>query len=222
MDIEIKNLTLGPLETNCYILRSGDKSQCETASGDPQENCWIIDPGWGEPLISTLTEQGLIPTAILLTHGHGDHIAGVAPLKDRFPKVRVICPAGDAEMLTNPVANMSASFGIPMSGPPADELIAPGTTLRFDQTQWEVLDTSGHTPGGVSYWCESEQIVITGDALFAGSIGRSDMPGASADRLIQNIREKLLVLPDETRVAPGHGPQTTIGREKRTNPFLSK
>jgi len=209
MTLQIDTLVLGPLETNCYVLRSG---------GD----CWVVDPGmWPGPLLEFLSAEAIEATAILLTHGHGDHIAGIATLKERFPAARVVCPAGDAGMLTDANANLSAAFGTPITAPPADELIRPGQSLALGGTNWTVLDTSGHTPGGVSLHCAGEKVVITGDALFAGGIGRSDIPGADGGRLLSNIRNNLLVLDDETRVLPGHGPETTIGDERRVNPFFA-
>ena len=117
-------------------------------------------------------------------------------------------------------ANLSAAFGFDVTACGADDLVRPGRSLVLGDFQWAVLDTSGHTPGGVSYYCSQAGVVIVGDALFAKSIGRTDLPGASASRLIRNIQKNLLSLPDQTRVLPGHGPETTIGAEKRTNPFF--
>jgi len=109
---------------------------------------------------------------------------------------------------------------VPMTFPPADELLQVGQELTLGDTVWKVLDTSGHTPGGVSFYCPDLQVVIAGDALFARSIGRTDFPGSSHAQLITTIRENLLTLPDETQVITGHGPQTTIGLERAANPFL--
>jgi len=206
--LKIDTLVVGPLETNCYILRDG---------GD----CWVVDAGiFPRPLVKFLRSSNSSPSRILLTHGHADHIAGVAKLKKAFPTASVTCPAGDAAMLCDPKANLSGPFGILMSSPEADELIEPGQILALGASRWEALDTSGHTPGGVSFYCGEHKVVITGDALFAGSIGRTDIPGASSARLLRNIREKLLSLPEDTRVLPGHGGETTIGSEKLTNPFF--
>lgn len=209
MTLRIDTLVLGPFETNCYLVRDDERR-------------WVVDPGmWPGPLLDFLTAAGVGPETILLTHGHGDHIAGLAELVQHFPAATVLCPAGDADMLSDPQANLSAPFGMPITSPPPDKLIRPGDSLALGETSWAVLDTSGHTPGGVSFYCESEGVVITGDALFAGSVGRTDVPGANSGRLMANIRQNLLSLPDDTRVLPGHGPETTIGRERRTNPFLS-
>ncbi len=208
MTLHIDTLPLGMLETNCYVLRSGD-------------DCWIIDPGMTpQPLIGFLRSESIRPSAILLTHGHGDHIAGVQDVITAFDNVKLICPSADADMLGDAQLNLSASFGMSVTAPQADELIAPGEQLTLGDTIWQVIDSSGHTPGGVSYYCAEEKIVITGDALFAGSIGRTDLPGASCGRLLKNIRENLLTLGDDVAVLPGHGPASSIGYERRVNPFV--
>jgi glyoxylase-like metal-dependent hydrolase (beta-lactamase superfamily II) len=112
------------------------------------------------------------------------------------------------------------AFGVSITAPEPDETFAPGDVLECGNAKWQVLDTSGHSPGGVSFYCESARVVLTGDALFAGSIGRTDIPGADQDQLLANIRQNLLGLPGATRVLPGHGPETTIQQEIETNPFL--
>ena len=209
MPLEIHTLVLGPLETNCYVLRD-------------VEEYWVVDPGLGpEPLLQFLRAAKASPRRILLTHGHGDHIAGVAAVKAAYPGARLCCPAGDAGLLSDPTGNLSGPFGFALTAPEADELLEPGQTLAMGQAAWGLLDTSGHTPGGMSFYCRQDGVVLTGDALFAGSIGRIDIPGASAGRLLTNIRRHLLTLPDATRVLPGHGPETTIGQERRNNPFLT-
>lgn len=208
MGLEIETLVLGPLETNTYLLHSGP----EWAVVDPG-----ISPG---PLLRRLKELAAVPRFVWLTHGHGDHIAGVGELKKKFPAVDICCPAADGFMLPDPWANLSGAFGFKISAPPADRLLLPGEILTLGDTQWTVLDTAGHTPGGVSYHCPAHRVVLTGDALFAGSIGRTDLPGADPAILLGNIRRHLLTLDEETRLLPGHGPATTVGEEKRGNPFL--
>ncbi|MHC4982061.1 MAG: MBL fold metallo-hydrolase [Planctomycetota bacterium] len=205
-EIEINIFVTGALETNTYVIRCGG-------------TCAVVDPAMMGAERLPLGRGGR-PEMILLTHGHGDHIAGVGALKKAFGDVQLICPAGDAKMLRNPLRNLSLPFGMFIRCPRADELIKPGQTIAIGESQWLVLDTSGHTPGGVSYYCAEAGAVLTGDSLFASSIGRSDIPGASEALLLDNIRENLLTLPDETRVLPGHGPETTIGQERRSNPFL--
>jgi glyoxylase-like metal-dependent hydrolase (beta-lactamase superfamily II) len=206
--LDIQTYSLGPLETNCHVLLHEDL-------------CWVVDPGmWAKPMVDALREQSLTPHVILLTHGHGDHIGGVEFLKQQFPAVELYCPAADAMMLTSPEKNLSATFLMGIVSPTADRLLQPGETLRMGSLPFEVLDTSGHTNGGVSYYCPQAGVVFTGDALFAGSIGRCDIPDGDQPRLLGNIREHLLTLPDNTVVYPGHANRTTIGREKKHNPFL--
>lgn len=208
-DLTIDTLVLGPLETNTYVVR------CE-------KDCWVIDPASmdGGRLVRFLQEIAASPSRVLLTHGHADHIAGAGELRKAFGSCRLGCPQADAAMLTDPAANMSAAFGVPFVVGPADDVFAPGHVLACGETQWAVLDTSGHTPGGVSFYCRQAKVVFTGDALFAGSIGRTDIPGGSVGRLIKNIRLSLMSLDGDTRVLSGHGPESTIGQERRLNPFL--
>jgi glyoxylase-like metal-dependent hydrolase (beta-lactamase superfamily II) len=123
-------------------------------------------------------------------------------------------------MLDDPAANLSGLFGMPVYAPAAGQLVRPGDRLMQGPLEWVVLDTAGHTPGGVSYHCPSAHLAIVGDALFAGGIGRYDLPGSDGELLLANIRRNLLTLADSTRILSGHGPQTTIGEERRTNPFL--
>ncbi|MGA2264838.1 MAG: MBL fold metallo-hydrolase [Phycisphaerae bacterium] len=206
--LRIDAFITGPLETNTYLLRGGRES-------------WVVDPAWGlDDLLDVLRRQGPTPTRILLTHGHGDHIAGVNELKAAFPAARLCCPAGDEAMLTDPAKNLSATFGFNVTAGAADELLQAGQILMMEDLAWQVLDTSGHSPGSLSYYCAQARVVLAGDALFTGSIGRTDIPGASEVALLANIRTHLLSLPDTTAVLPGHGPATTVGHERRSNPFL--
>lgn len=208
MTVRIDTLPLGPLETNCYVIRDGDA-------------CAVVDPGmFPDPLIAMLRAQGATPDRVLLTHGHCDHIAGAGDIREAFPSVRIVCPEADAPMLGDPQKNLSGPFGMPMTAPEADDLLHPGDVVTVGESQWRVLDTAGHTTGGVSYYCESAGAAIVGDTLFACGIGRTDISGGNAELLLRNIREQLLSLPDETRVLPGHGPETTVGVERETNPFL--
>ncbi len=208
MTVRIDTLPLGPFETNCYVIRDADA-------------CVVVDPGiFPEPLIAMLQAATPAPDRVLLTHGHCDHIAGAGDVRDAFEGVRILCPEADAAMLGDPQKNLSGPFGLPMTAPEADELLHPGDVVTVGESQWRVLDTSGHTAGGVSYYCESEGVAIVGDALFACGIGRTDVPGGDSALLIRNIHEQLLVLPDATRILPGHGPETTVGVERQTNPFL--
>ncbi len=211
MKLNIDIFVTGPLEVNSYLLRSGDQT------------C-LVDPGSMMPdkLTAYLDANDIQLDQIWLTHGHGDHISGISLLKGRYPDAKLICPAGDANMLADPAANLSSWYMVEITSPPADDLINPGATLTLGETEWRVLDTSGHTPGGVSYYCEAEGVVLTGDALFAGSIGKTEIPNGDLPALLGNIHEHLLTLPDDTRLLPGHMDETTIGRERKGNFFLRK
>lgn len=188
--------------------------------------CWVVDPSFPpqcEEIVGYIQRHHLKPEAIILTHGHADHIAGVEFILHDWPKTKVMIGREDDCMLTNANANLSAGFGVGLTAPrSADAFLEPGGNLDLDGTSWSVLDTSGHSPGGRSIYCPSAGVVIVGDALFAGSVGRTDFPGSDGRLLFQNIREHLFTLPERTVVYTGHGPTTTIGHEKRTNPFVGE
>lgn len=211
MAIQIETFVLGPLETNAYVLREGGA-------------CWVVDPSFGaEELVDYLADQKLRLERILLTHAHGDHIAGVPQLKRAFPQAVLCCPAGEEHMLTSPQANLSAMMGLPIACPPADQIVQPGEVLTFASSAWKVLDMSGHSPGGAAYYCPELGVVLAGDSLFAGGgVGRTDFPGGSILRLLGNIRANLMTLPPQTRVLSGHGPETTIGEEAQYNAFRAE
>jgi glyoxylase-like metal-dependent hydrolase (beta-lactamase superfamily II) len=184
---------------------------------------WVVDPGLPpatDDIIAALDAERRRPAAIVITHGHGDHIAGIPVLRERFGPVPIWVPRAEAPLLTSAEANLSAAFGVGLVVPPANRLLDPGDVLQLGALEFTVLDVSGHSPGGVAFYCAAAGVVISGDALFAGSIGRTDFPGSDQARLLGNLRASLLTLPDETVVYPGHGPTTTIGQERRRNPYL--
>jgi len=199
-------------QENTYLLWTDDAPQA-----------WIIDPGLppqAEELLVALRKEDLTPAAIVITHGHVDHIAGIEELRREFPELPIVISADEADMLTDPAGNLSIHLGMSIVMPAATRLVVPGDKLTLGALSFEALDVSGHSPGGLAYYCAEAGVVLTGDALFAGSIGRTDFPGGSMRRLCDNIRRNLLTLPDDTVAYSGHGPPTTIARERGTNPFL--
>lgn len=215
----IDRLVLGDFETNCYVLRS---------SRDATE-CLIIDTGLDVgPLMTFLDQHKLMPAALVITHGHIDHIAGVDALREKFPMIATYIHELDAKLLTDTVGNLS--FMMDSTSSPqasgsfstekADCLVEEGDEIDRAGIKLRVIHTPGHTPGGICLYAEQNGVVFVGDTLFADSVGRTDFPGSDMRQLIEGIKQKLLVLPDATIVYPGHGPQTTIGREKTGNPFL--
>jgi hydroxyacylglutathione hydrolase len=209
--MQVDNLVLGAFETNCYVLRH--------EPGVSQ--CLVIDTGLdSSPLIDFLQTNGLAPAALILTHGHADHIAGVVELHANFPNMAVCIHRLDAKMLTGEQDNLSMLAGALYKAEPADTLLEQGDVVDKAGIRLEALHTPGHTPGGICLYAADDGIVFAGDTLFDGSVGRTDFPGGSMTQLLRSIKEKLFVLPDETVVYPGHGPTTTIGREKAYNPFV--
>jgi hydroxyacylglutathione hydrolase len=208
----VRVVTSALFEENAYLLSLAE-------SGD----CIVVDPGL-EPdrIVDELRDAGLNPIAILNTHGHSDHIAGNGMMKEEWPDIPLIIGAGDAWKLTDPVGNLSAGFGLELISPEADQTVSEGDVLELAGIRWTVLETPGHSGGHVVFVAKelSPMIVLGGDVLFAGSIGRSDFPDGDHETLLDSIRTKLFALPDNAVVLPGHGPPTTIGRERRTNPFL--
>jgi len=209
--MKIDYLILGDYETNCYVLRENDAAQ----------DCLVIDPGLeAGDLLEFLDEQKLNPLAVLLTHGHIDHIAGLAVLRSRFAEIKVYIHNLDAEMLTEPKINLSAMTGSAFVTEPEDASLKERDIIDLAGVKLLVLHTPGHTPGGISLYSKQDGVVFVGDTLFADSIGRSDFPGGSMSQLLDSVREKLFTLPEETQVYPGHGPATTIAAEKAHNPFF--
>lgn len=205
-------LVVGEIMSNCYIVTDGK-------SGDAM----VIDPGGdGADIVARIEKQKLRPVLLVDTHGHIDHILANSDLKAVYPEAELCIHEADAEMLSDPQRNLSLFVGRDFTSPPADRLLKEGDELRVGELKFTVIHIPGHTEGGICLYCEDENppVLFSGDTVFQFSIGRTDFPGGSHRRLINGIKEKLLVLPDETIVYPGHGPQTTIGDERRNNPFL--
>lgn len=186
--------------------------------------CWIIDPGLppqAQEIVRHVKEESLQPAAIMITHAHADHIAGIDDVRKELGPIPVYLAKEEWDALRNPMENLSGMIGPGFATNVHDPRdLAPGDTLELDGTTWRVLDVSGHSPGGRAFYCSEHNLVFVGDALFMGSVGRVDFPHSSGDRLIRNLRENLMTLPDETRVLSGHGPETTIGRERETNLYI--
>ncbi|NLI13076.1 MBL fold metallo-hydrolase [Pelotomaculum propionicicum] len=201
-----RGLSVGAMDSNCYII------------GDQGEGI-VVDPGAeAKRILKAIDNLGLKIKAIVLTHGHIDHIGALAEVQDATG-AEVWIHAEDAQQLTDASKNLSIYVGPKLSVKAADRLLQDGEIIKVGDLEIEVIHTPGHTRGGITLKC-GQDLLITGDTLFAGSVGRSDFPGGSHSQLIASIKNKLLKFPDETLVYPGHGPASTIGEEKKHNPFL--
>ncbi len=212
--MRIDTVILGDYQTNSYIVRKDNASA----------ECIIIDTGLeSAALIDFLKDNNLTPAALILTHGHADHIAAIPAVKNAYPDIKICIHKNDAEMLTCPHRNLSRLAGVNFATNKADIIIDEQNEIEFAGVVLEIIHTPGHTPGGICLYNKQENILFTGDTLFAGSVGRTDFTGEEKKcyaQLIENIITKLMVLPDETKVYPGHGPVSSIRMEKRHNPHL--
>ena len=206
----LEPFVLGPYQTNCYLVRMPGRS-----------GCWFVDAGF-EPgeMIARATSLGLHPQAIVLTHAHMDHIAGVDEVIRAFPGTPVLIHGAEAAWLGDAELNLSAFSGLPVTAAGPTRTFNDGDQLELEGSTWRILHTPGHSPGSVTLYHAPSHTALVGDALFAGSIGRTDFPGCSFEQLEHSIRTKLYTLPDQTAIHPGHGPTSSIGREKRSNPFV--
>lgn len=207
--MEIKRLILGIVRTNCYIVYTEDTKKAV-----------IIDPA-ADPgrIMEELSSLEVIPEAVLLTHGHFDHMLAADTLRREY-HIPVCIQKEDAELLKHPMLNCSEQFLRMSYGISADEELEDGQSLRFLDEAFTVIATPGHTAGSCCYYAEIEQVLFSGDTLFQESVGRTDLPTGAAGQLLASIREKLFVLPDSVVVLSGHGMETTIGEEKQNNPYV--
>ena len=203
-----ETIVVGPLAVNCFIIG------CEKT-----RKAAVIDPGAEmDKIINTLSRKNLTLTYILLTHGHVDHVAILNKLQ-QATSAEVLMHADD-QFLFGTISTQAMMFGLPDPGnPKPDRFVTDGETLKFGEIVMKVIHTPGHSPGSVTYQIEDNLIV--GDLIFAGSIGRTDLPGGNYETLIDSVKSKIFTFPDETKIFPGHGPATTVGNEKRFNPFFS-
>lgn len=200
--MERLTIQVGGFEANCSILSENGKA-------------WIVDPGQeADRIIDLLAKKGLEPAGVLLTHGHFDHIGAIPGLLEKFPELPIYIHEKDAPMLGHPLNQLPPeypSFAKPRNLTTLDKL--------EDLKGLEIVETPGHTPGGVCYYFPKDKLLLSGDTLFAGSVGRTDFPGGEMATLMDSL-QKLAALPDDTLVIPGHGMHTRIALEKSGNPFL--
>ncbi len=199
--------------TNCYVVHP--------AAQRPDRPCWIVDAGFDpEPMIRYIQQHKLTPSQVVLTHAHVDHIAGLETIRQHWPDLPIVIHEAEREFPADPALNLSIALTEPVVAPPPTGLLQHGQKLELDGLAFEVRHTPGHSPGGVSLYQPDAAVVLVGDALFAGGIGRFDFPTSDEETLLQGIRTQLYTLPDTTRVLSGHGPPTTIGHERAHNPYV--
>lgn len=204
----IKTLTVGPLQVNCYLIGCAETKKA-----------LIIDPGdEGQRILDALQKEGWQLQMVVNTHGHFDHVGANSLVLEQTGVE--LCMHRDDLPLLKVAARQAASYGLPaVESPLPQRFLSNGDLIEVGNLSFEVIHTPGHSPGGICLYGEGH--LFSGDTLFAGSIGRTDLPGGDSKQLLQHVRSQLLVLPDATVVHPGHGPESSIGREKSSNPFLN-
>jgi len=217
----IRSFALGPYQTNCHVV---------TVPG--HDGCWVVDCGMEpEPLLAHLRTIDERVEAIILTHAHVDHIAGLDRLRSQVgakvgaqvgDEVPLLAHESERGWCSEPMLNLSAALDVPISVAEPTKWLQGGETLRLGATEWSVLHLPGHSPGCIALVHAPSDQAIVGDTLFAGSIGRVDFPTSDPEAMVRSLRTMLDTMPDSMRILPGHGPTTTIGQERRANPFLQQ
>ena len=208
MAFDVYSIPLGPWQTNALVLQSTN------------QEVTICDPGMDPaPLLDHLQQHGLLVKQIILTHAHVDHIAGIDAVSHCFDDPPILVHPEEQQWLNQPELNLSSLSGFDVTTRPATGTIVDGQSISVGVEEAEVWHLPGHSPGSIGLYFQTKNILIGGDTLFQGSIGRTDFPTSEPEAMEASLR-RLLTLPDETRVYPGHGPSTTIGQERQTNPFL--
>ena len=205
--MKIIAMEVGVIGTNCYVVIN-----------EEQKKGVVIDPGGdADQILEKIKQKGITIEAIFLTHGHSDHIMAVDEVRE-ITGAKVYISEADADMLTKASSNLSVYMGAGREFKAADEFLVDGETITAAGLKFQVVATPGHTKGGICLLCGDT--VFCGDTIFSESIGRTDLPGGSYSQILHSIKTKIMVLPDEMKLLPGHGPATTIGWERRRNPFL--
>ena len=205
--MKIIAMEVGVIGTNCYVVIN-----------EEQKTGVVIDPGGdADQILEKIRQKGIAIEAIFLTHGHSDHIMAVDEVRE-VTGAKVYISEADADMLTKASSNLSVYMGAGREFKAADEFLIDGETITAAGLKFQVVATPGHTKGGICLLCGDT--VFCGDTIFSESIGRTDLPGGSYSQILHSIKTKIMVLPDEMKLLPGHGPATTIGWERRRNPFL--
>lgn len=206
--MKYETLVVGPLETNCYLVYCQDSLECA-----------VVDPGAeADRIFIMIARRDLKPALILNTHGHIDHIGANKEIKEKFT-IPLYIHSADSPMLENVHQSEMALFLGAIDSPPPDNLLNDGDKITIGKSFLRVIHTPGHSPGSVSFL--GDGFLISGDTLFFGGVGRTDLPGGSWKDMESSIKNKILTMPDDMVVLPGHGPATTVGQEKRANPFIT-